>query len=231
MVPVSIGMLNVLVGLWGCDTQPDTSLISKQALVMQQVDATPVMASELCQQIDNAEQRTFCLLYGLELLPMNNVDAIQDICKQLDDPEKSECWFELAQTTMSPTFCAHAVLFETECRSTLLFAELKDNPIGEWTNLAVRAQYWGVDLTNPIQLKLLHHYYFRNEKKIILKKCDALSDPESCVRYLQGLYTERVKDWGQLPNASCNSIPEEIHHGGQPVLQDIFENASQLRCH
>lgn len=219
-----------LVSLLACQSEPKVQMISQTASVMQQVELDPANASTLCRELSEDDRREFCLLYALELLPKSDIDSAKSVCSELSGNAHSECWFQVAERTKNVGDCVHAGRFEVECRTHLCLQDLLHTPTTEWSAIEQRAKKFGMDLTQPSQTQMLYHYYFRNMDQLSLEQCATMSEVEVCQRSIISLYARRVKEWDQDLKSSCDSIPEKIQHGEQPLLKKIFDDVIERKC-
>ena len=223
-------MVSVLLTVTGCEVHESELTVLDKAKILDQIDADPLKAKELCSQISEVGQREFCTQYALQAMPRQEVTAVRALCETLQGNAKGECWFQVAEKSLKIEDCENAVPFVEECYGHITLRVLIQTDVKTWEEIEHIANEHRLDLASPKYGHVVYQYWFRGTSNLNLEDCKAMKHPSICHDALGMLYLQRLKQWDLEPNVDCDSIPDKLAHNEQKIFKIPFENVYKHKC-
>ncbi len=213
--------------MMSCSTEQS---VQRKADILEQVEAEPLKAKELCGTFSESTQREFCIEFALQALPKDDVDAIRGLCPELEGNARGECWFQVAERSLSLEDCAKAEPFVDNCHMHITLKHLLNLEPTTWDEVEAIAKQYGTDPNSTSHGYALYQYWFRNTSRLKLSDCKELSRPLICREAVASLYFHRLKEWDMDVSASCEPVPEKIWHSDQPMFRNGFDQVYHRKC-
>ena len=223
--------LLILSGLLtSCEVHESDLTVLDKAKILDQIDADPLQAKQLCSQIPEIGQREFCTQYALQAMPRQEVKAVRALCETLEGNAKGECWFQVAEKSLKIEDCENAIPFVEECYGHITLRVLIQSDVDTWKEIERIANEHRLDLASSKYGTVVYQYWFRRTSNLNLEDCKAMKHPKICHDALGMLYLQRLKQWDLEPNVDCDSIPEKLAHGEQKIFKTPFMDVYTRKC-
>ncbi len=222
---MEVGLIWIL--MMSCSTEQS---VQRKADILEQVEARPLEAKMLCGTFSESAQREFCIEFALQALPKDDVVSIRELCPELNGNARGECWFQVAERSLSLEDCAKATPFVDNCHMHITLKRLLEFEPTTWEEIEKIARQYGTDPDSTSHGYALYQYWFRNTSKLKLSDCEILSRPQICHDALASLYFHRLKEWDMDGNAPCQPVPDKIWHSDQPLFKTGFDQVYQRKC-
>ena len=229
---MKLWVMYVLVELFlvGCYSPKSEMTVLNKAQILEQIDKTPLLAKELCGQMEKVSEREFCIQYALQVIPQDEVDTIRDLCPNLEGNVKGECWFQVAEVTLQVEDCERSEPFVEECYGHITMRVLQQSDVNTWKEVEEIAKKHRLNFTDPIYGTMVYQFWFRNTSYLRQDDCMTMQNPQICRDALAMLYFQRLKQWHTDTSSQCDDIPEKIAHNGQLLFQSAFEKVYKEKC-
>ncbi len=204
-----------LSGLMACN-QPPT--LSESVALIETVATTPEKASTICPTLPSTDLQNQCW----STVPQPSTYPLQvEYCEKLQDTDRDECMFKLAEQYNKVELCTGAGEFEWDCR-THIFQQTCGGYHGV-PSLMSHAQRLGLDSDHKGVADLLHRCALRNKNTVDIRKCAQLPYPKRCRETAKEIFQRILNQRRQCPKKAVNTFGDE-------ALTSILQAYLQSHC-
>ena len=161
---------------------------------------------------------------GLDLLSDYPTQQMEQLCHQLPIALQEECFFRLAERSLSIDHCSQTAVLKDRCLMHLLQKRITEEEIRSFAEGEAVAEKHGLPLHRGTH-NVIYHYILSRDKIVYINQCALERYPQACEEAAITLYLRRLRDLETNASDSCSAITEFPHfeHARLKKEQQYFQ--------
>ncbi len=193
-----------------CDKESDNNTVQFTVQTIENVRTHPEQTVSLCRKIIDLDYQEQCFLIGLDVLREKSIEQTALLCQESPKTLQEECFFRLAEKSLSKEHCLQLELLQDRCLMHLLNRRIVERRITSFEEGALVAEEYSLPLHRGTQ-NVIYHYLLSADKIVYIQKCKKEEYPQACEEAAITLYLRRLRDLEVNTSEPCQAIEKFPH--------------------